>query len=140
MTRNGKLPYHLPMRFFGKVLIGLAVLTAGLMSFTTVNVDLGYRIGGGTFERVAEPCGSVFGMLALGNYRVAVTGERPPQAQAIDPDGSSLREECELVARARLVTMVTITIALLLAGVIMMPVGNRRQKPMNELRPLPKKS
>lgn len=33
------------MRFFGKVLIGLAVLTVGLMSFTTAEVDLGYRIG-----------------------------------------------------------------------------------------------
>jgi Kef-type K+ transport system membrane component KefB len=128
------------MRIFGKVLIGLAVLTAGLMSFTTASVDLGYRIGGGSFARVAEPCGSVFGMLALGDYRVAVTGERPPQAQAIDPDGSSLREQCELVARARLVTMVTITIALLLFGIVLMRVGNRRNRPMDELRPLPKRS
>lgn len=128
------------MRFLGKILIGLAVFAAALMSFTTVNVDLGYRIGGGTFERVTEPCGSLFGMLALGDYRVAVAGERPPQAQAIDPDGSSLREECELVARARLVTMITITIALLLAGVVMVRVGNRRQKSIDELRPLPKKN
>jgi Kef-type K+ transport system membrane component KefB len=128
------------MRIFGKVLIGLAVLTAGLMSFTTASVDLGYRIGGGSFARVAEPCGSVFGMLALGDYRVAVTGERPPQAQAIDPDGSSLREQCELVARARLVTMVTITIALLLFGIVLMRVGNRRNRPMDELRPLLKRS
>jgi Kef-type K+ transport system membrane component KefB len=128
------------MRIFGKVLIGLAVLTAGLMSFTTASVDLGYRIGGGSFARVAEPCGSVFGMLALGDYRVAVTGERPPQAQAIDPDGSSLREQCELVARARLVTMVTITIALLLFGIVLMRVGNRRNRPMDELRPLPRRS
>ena len=128
------------MRIFGKVLVGLAVLTAGLMSFTTASVDLGYRIGGGSFARVAAPCGSMFGMLALGNYRLAVTGERPPQAQAIDPDGLSLREQCELVARARLVTMVTITTALLLFGIVLMRVGNRRNRPMDELRPLPKRS
>ncbi len=128
------------MRIFGKVLIGLAVLTAGLMSFTTASVDLGYRIGGGSVARVAEPCGSMFGMLALGNYRLAVTGERPPQAQAIDRDGSSMREQCELVARGRLVTMVTITTALLLFGIVLMRIGNRRNRPMNELRPLPKRS
>ncbi len=109
------------------------------MSFTTVSVDLGYRIGGGTFERASEKCGSAFGMLALGDYRTAVEGERPPQAQAIDPDGASLREECELVAKARLVTMISITLALALVGVVMMRIGQRREQPMDELRPLPKK-
>lgn len=127
------------MRLFGMVLAGLAVLIAALMSFTTVSVDLGYRIGGGTFERVSESCGSVFGMLALGEYRSAVEGERPPQAQAIDPDGSSLREQCELTARARLVTMASIVVAMLLAGIVLMRLGNQRQRPMEELRPLPKK-
>lgn len=128
------------MRLLGVVLTGFALLVAALMSFTTVNVDLGYRIGGGTLERVAEPCGSVFGMLALGDYRAAVEGERPPQAAAIDPDGSSLREQCEMVARARLVTMVAIVIALLLTGIVLLRLGNRRQKPMDELRPLPKQT
>lgn len=128
------------MRFVGAVLIGLAVLIAAIMSFMTVSVDLGYRIGGGTLERASEPCGSLFGMLALGDYRSAVEGERPPQAQAIDPDGSSLREQCELVARARLVTMVSFVVAMLLAGIVLMRVGNRRQKPMDELRPLPKRN
>ena len=127
------------MRLFGMVLAGLAVLIAALMSFTTVSVDLGYRIGGGTFERVSESCGSVFGMLALGEYRSAVEGERPPQAQAIDPDGSSLREQWELRARARLVTMASIVVAMLLAGIVLMRLGNQRQRPMEELRPLPKK-
>jgi hypothetical protein len=128
-----------PMRLFGSFLLILAVITAALMSFTTVGVDLGYRIGGGTFERASEPCGSVFGMLALGNYRASVEGERPPQAQAIDPDGSSLREQCEMVAKARLVTVVSISVALALAGIVMMRIGHRREKPMEELRPLPKK-
>jgi hypothetical protein len=127
------------MRYFGIVLLVLAVLIAGLMSFTTVAVDLGYRIGGGTFERAAEPCGSVFGMLVLGNYRSAVEGERPPQAQAIDPDGSSLREQCELVARSRVVTMVSVVVALALAGLVLVRLGRGRQKPMDDLRPLPKK-
>jgi hypothetical protein len=127
------------MRLFGIVLTGIALLFAGLMSFTTVNVDLGYRVGGGTLERVSEPCGSLFGMLALGDYHPAVQGERPPQAEAIDPDGSSLREECELVARARLITMTAIVGALLLAGIVFMRLGNQRQKPMDDLRPLPKK-
>jgi len=127
------------MRLFGSLLLILTVLIAALMSFTTVSVDLGYRIGGGTFERASEKCGSVFGMLALGDYRTAVEGERPPQAQAIDPDGASLREECELVAKARLVTMISITLAFALVGVVMMRIGQRREKPMDELRPLPKK-
>jgi hypothetical protein len=127
------------MRFFGMVLLAVAVLTAGLMSFTTVAVDLGYRIGGGTFERASEPCGSVFGMLVLGTYRTAVEGERPPQAQAIDPDGSSLREQCELVARSRLVTMVSLVASLVLAGIVLMRLGRGRRNPMGDLRPLPKK-
>jgi hypothetical protein len=127
------------MRLFGIFLIGLALLVAALMSFTTVSVDLGYRIGGGTFERASEPCGSVFGMLALGEYRSSLAGERPPQAQAIDPDGSSLREQCEMVAKARLVTMVSTSAALALVGIVLMRIGNRRQKPMEELRPLPKR-
>ena len=127
------------MRLFGIVLTGIALLFAGLMSFTTVNVDLGYRVGGGTLERVSEPCGSLFGMLALGDYRAAVQGERPPQAEAIDPDGSSLREACEQVARARLVTMAAIVVALVLAGIVLMRLGNQRQKPMDDLRPLPKR-
>ena len=126
------------MRYFGMFLIGLALVIAALMSFLTVNVDLGYRIGGGTFERASEPCGSVFGMLALGDFRSSVEGERPPQAQAIDPDGSSLREQCELVAKARLVTMVSVSAALALIGIVMVRIGHRREKPMDELRPLPK--
>lgn len=127
------------MRFFGMALLVVAVLTTGLMSFTTVAVDLGYRIGGGTFERASESCGSLFGMLVLGNYRTAVEGERPPQARAIDPDGSSLREQCELVARSRLLTMASVVIAMVLAGIVMMRIGHRRQKPMDDLRPLPKR-
>ncbi len=129
----------MPLRIFGIVLTGCALLVAGLMSFTTVNVDLGYRVGGGTLERLTEPCGSLFGMLALGDYRPAVQGERPPQARAIDPDGTSLREECELVARARLITMLATAGAMLLAGIVLMRLGNRRQKPIDDLRPLPKK-
>jgi hypothetical protein len=127
------------MRMFGMALLVLAVLIFGLMSFTTVAVDLGYRIGGGTFERASEPCGSVFGMLILGNYRTTVEGERPPQAQAIDPDGASLREQCELVARSRLLTMLSLVAALTLAGIVMMRIGHRHQKPMEDLRPLPKR-
>jgi hypothetical protein len=127
------------MRLFGMFLVVLALLIAALMSFLTVSVDLGYRIGGGTFERAAEKCGSVFGMLALGDYRAAVEGERPPQAQAIDPDGASLREECELVAKARLVTMASISGALAVIGIVMIRIGQRHEKPMDELRPLPKR-
>jgi len=127
------------MRLFGMFLVALAVLIAALMSFTTASVNLGYRIGGGTFDRVSEPCGSVFGMLALGKYRASVEGERPPQAQAIDPDGSSLRKECELVARARLVTMIFTSAALALVGIVMIRIGARREKPIDELRPLPKR-
>jgi hypothetical protein len=127
------------MRYFGMVLLAGAALVAVLMSFTTAAVDLGYRIGGGTFERASEPCGSMFGMLVLNDYRTAVEGERPPQAQAIDPDGSSLREQCELVARSRLVTMASTVTALVLTGIVMVRIGQRRERPMDDLRPLPKR-
>ncbi len=78
-------------------------------------------------------------MLALGDYHPAVQGERPPQARAIDPDGTSLREECELVARARLITTLAIAGAMVVAGIVLTRLGNRRQKPMDDLRPLPKR-